>query len=418
MTSTTSRQTNLAIVNEWFYTIGGAERVLEEVLRLHPGADLYALVDFMPADQRWLFGDSHVFTSFLQRMPFAKKYFRHYLPLMPMAVEQFDLSPYDAVVSLSHAVAKGAITRADQLHLCYIHTPIRYAWDLQHDYLRESQLDRGLKGMFVRMVLHYLRLFDRLSADRVDVFVANSRYVAERVRKTYRRSAQVIYPPVDVNRFTLRDTKDDYYITASRLVPYKRIDRIVEAFRTMPDKRLRVFGEGPELKRLQALATPNVELLGHTTTGELQEALQHARAFVFAADEDFGIAPVEAQACGTPVIAYGRGGALESVVANRTGIFFAEQTASSIAEAVTWFDRNHERFDPWEARQNAERFSCERFRREFSTLLESEVSRLREGEIPRWQDDRDSNFDSDSELQAMLAAKRHRPRSTSTLSGS
>jgi glycosyltransferase involved in cell wall biosynthesis len=409
-------KSNLAIMNEWFYVVAGAEKVLEEVLRLYPGTDLYALVDFMPPDQRWLFGESRVFTSFLQRMPLAKKYFRHYLPLMPVAVEQFDLSRYDAVVSLYHAVAKGAITRADQLHLCYVHTPIRYAWDLQHQYLREMRMERGLKSILVRMVLHYMRMYDRLSADRVDVFVANSQYVAERVRKTYRRHAHVIYPPVDVEQFTRCDTKEDFYVTASRLVPYKRIDLIVEAFRHLPGKRLMVFGDGPELKRLRAMASPNVELKGHTSLAELRTHLQQARAFLFAADEDFGIAPVEAQACGTPVIAYGRGGALETVVPHQTGLFFKEQTAAAIGEAVEQFDRHREQFDPHVVRQNAERFSCERFRREFATLLEGELARLKDGAMPRWQElaefpDRSANE------HAVPAPKGQRGRTPSALAG-
>lgn len=415
MTPSKVDKSNLAIVNEWFYVVAGAEKVLEEVLHLYPGTDLYALVDFMPPDQRWLFGESQVFTSFLQRMPWAKKYFRHYLPLMPLAVEQFDLSKYNAVVSLYHAVAKGAITRADQLHLCYVHTPIRYAWDLQHQYLREMRMERGLKSVFVRMVLHYLRMYDRLSADRVDVFVANSHYVAERVRKTYRRHAHVIYPPVDVDQFTRCDSKEDFYVTASRLVPYKRIDLLVEAFRHMPDKRLMVFGDGPELKRLRSLASANVELKGHTSLQELRTHLQHARAFLFAADEDFGIAPVEAQACGTPVIAYGRGGALETVISDETGIFFDEQTVTAVCQAVEEFDRRHQRFDPYVVRQNAERFSCDRFRREFSALLEGELARLQSGAAPRWQD-RDENSEHAQQGSTVPSPKWQRGRATSALS--
>jgi glycosyltransferase involved in cell wall biosynthesis len=394
---------NVAIVNEWFYVVAGAERVLEEVLRVYPGADLYALVDFMPQDQRWLFGESQVHTSFIQKLPFAKKLFRQYLPFMPLAVEQFDLAKYEAVVSLHHAVAKGALTRADQLHVSYVHTPMRYAWDLQFEYLRESKLTWGLRSILVRMILHYLRMYDRLTADRVDVFLANSNYVAQRIRKTYRREAEVLYPPVDVEQFQLCREKEDFYITASRLVPYKRIDLIVEAFKQLPDRKLLVFGDGPELKKLQALAGSNVELRGYTAVTELRSHLQRAKAFLFAADEDFGIAPVEAQACGTPVIAFGRGGALETVVEGKTGTFFPEQSPTCIAAAVRRFEQQAERMEPEEIRLHAESFSGERFRTQFNAIMQREVQRLRQGAEPRHLEVVQSN----NEHQKFLAEKRH-----------
>jgi glycosyltransferase involved in cell wall biosynthesis len=400
---------NVAIVNEWFYVVAGAERVLEEVLRVYPGADLFALVDFMPKDQRWLFGESRVRTSFIQKFPFAKKLFRQYLPFMPLAVEQFDLSQYEAVVSLHHAVAKGALTRADQLHVSYVHTPMRYAWDLQFEYLRESKLTWGLRSILVRMILHYMRMYDRLAADRVDMFLANSHYVAQRIRKTYRREAEVVYPPVDVEQFQLCREKEDFYITASRLVPYKRIDLIVEAFKQLPDRKLLVFGDGPELKKLQSLAGKNVELRGYTKVEELRSHLQRAKAFLFAADEDFGIAPVEAQACGTPVIAFGRGGALETVLEGRTGTFFAEQTPTSIAAAVSRFESWGNRLEPEEIRQHAEQFSGARFRREFNAIMQREMERLKKGETPRHQEPDEPR---NSEHQRFLAEKRHSARSS------
>jgi glycosyltransferase involved in cell wall biosynthesis len=397
---------NIAIINEWFYVVAGAERVLEEVLHVYPGSDLYTLVDFMPQNKRGLFGKSKVFTSFIQKLPFSKWLFRQYLPFMPLAVEQFDLGKYEAIVSLHHAVAKNVVTRADQLHVSYVHTPMRYAWDLQHEYLRESKMTWGIKSILARMVMHYMRIVDHAAADRVDVYLANSNYVAQRIRKNYRRDAEVIYPPVDVNQFKLCREKEDFYITASRLVPYKRIDLIVEAFKHLPDRRLLVFGDGPEMKKLQALAGKNVELRGYTELQELREHLQRARAFIFAADEDFGIAPVEAQACGTPVIAYGRGGALESVVEGRTGTFFREQTAASISEAVHAFEKLSDGFDADDIRLHAEGFSNERFHREFSAVMERELSRLRSGEAPRHIDMEQRN----SEHQAFLAEKRHKPQ--------
>jgi glycosyltransferase involved in cell wall biosynthesis len=289
---------------------------------------------------------------------------------MPAAVEQFDLSAYDVVVSSNHAFAKGVITRPDQMHVCYIHTPIRYAWELQHEYLRQAKLTRGLKGMLVRAILHYLRAWDRMSADRVDAFIANSHYIARRVGKTYRRPAHVIYPPVDVDSFTLHESKEDFYLAASRMVPYKRIDLIVEAFAQMPDRHLVVIGDGSEYEKIAAKATPNVALLGYQRDEVLRDYMQRARAFLFAAEEDFGIMPVEAQACGTPVIAYGCGGATETVINGQTGLFFQRQSASCIRDAVTAFDSVRRQMHPELIRANAHRFGPARFRREISELVD------------------------------------------------
>ena len=254
---------NLAIMHEWFESYAGSERVVEQLLHTFPSAEVHALVDFLKGADRDALQGKDVETSFIQRLPFARKQFRNYLPLMPMAVEQFDLSGYDTVISSNHAFAKGIITRPDQMHVSYVHTPIRYAWELQHDYLRQANLTRGLKGMFVRATLHYLRNWDRMTSDRVDAYVANSHYIAARIRKTYRRPAYVIHPPVDINQFAVEPSNDDFYLTASRMVPYKRIDLIVEAFAKMPDRRLVVIGDGPEMKKIAAKATPNVQLLGY-----------------------------------------------------------------------------------------------------------------------------------------------------------
>lgn len=369
MNKTLSSSPSIAIVHEWLASYAGSERVVEQMLRVFPQADVFALVDFLPERQRHMLGGRPVQTSFIQRLPFARRAFRGYLPLMPLAVEQFDLDRYDIVLSSNHAVAKGALTRADQLHISYVHTPIRYAWDLHHQYLRGGGLLTGLRNLLARPVLHYLRLWDRLAADRVDLFVANSQYVARRIQKTYRRRAQVIYPPVDVQRFTLHAPKDDYYLAASRLVPYKRIDVIVEAFRQMPERRLVVIGNGPEYKRIAKRATPNVQLLGYQDDEVLVSHLQQARALVFAADEDFGILPVEAQACGTPVIAYGCGGTTETVLDGETGRFFREQTPDAIVAAVNHFESQPPAYDPAEIRQHALRFSAARFCDELSDLV-------------------------------------------------
>ena len=369
----------LAVIHEWLDSYAGSEKVVEQLLQSFPQADLYALVDFLaPKDRGMLFG-REVHTSFIQRLPLARRLFRKYLPLMPLAVEQFDLANYDVILSSSHAVAKGVLTRNDQLHISYVHTPIRYAWDLHHQYLRESKMTWGIRSLIARLTLHYLRLWDRASADRVDVFVANSRYVAARIEKTYRRDAHVIYPPVDVDRFTFQERKEDFYLAASRLVPYKRVDVIVEAFRLMPSRKLVVIGDGPQLSRLKKRATANIELLGYQDGATLQAHMASARAFVFAADEDFGIMPVEAQACGTPVIALGRGGAKETVIAGQTGCFFESQTPEAIVSAVEQFES--ESFDPYRIRVNAERFSIPRFRREIEELVSREYEQFQ----ARWR---------------------------------
>jgi glycosyltransferase involved in cell wall biosynthesis len=362
-----TRAPRIAIVHEWLSTYAGSERVIEQLLLLYPQADLFAVVDFVPEAERGFLGGRRPQTTFIQRLPFARSHFRHYLPLMPLAVEQLELAAYDIVISSNHAVAKGVITSPSQLHLCYVHSPIRYAWDLQHQYLRESGIQGGPKGWLVRAGLHYLRQWDVRSANGVDGFIANSRFIANRVRKVWRRDAEVIHPPVDVARFPLHAEKDAYYLTASRMVPYKKVPLIVEAFARMPQRRLVVIGDGTEFEKARALAAPNITLLGHQPHAALVEHMQRARAFVFAAEEDFGITPVEAQACGTPVIAYGRGGSLETVRGSgdptqRTGLFFAEQTVEAITEAVERFEADPLGFSPQACRQHAEGFAPEVFR--------------------------------------------------------
>ena len=360
----------VAVVHDWLSTYTGAERVLEQILRVFPDADLFAVFDVMPASERGFLAGRAVRTSPLQRAPLLHRWYRHYLPLMPLAVEQLDVSGYDLVLSSSWAVAKGVLTGPDQLHVCYCHTPVRYAWELQHEYLRAAGLTRGLRGAAVRYLLHRLRIWDVRTHPGVDSFVANSGYVARRIRKTYRRDAVVIHPPVDVAGFTPGGERDDYYLTMSRLVPYKRIDLIVEAFAAMPARRLVVIGDGPDRRKLERLAPANVTLLGHVPEEALRERLRRARAFVFAADEDFGIAPVEAQACGTPVIALGRGGALETVRGlddpAPTGVLYAEQSADGVRGAVELFERSEGAITAAACRENALRFGPERFRRELT----------------------------------------------------
>jgi glycosyltransferase involved in cell wall biosynthesis len=366
----------VAIVHEWLVNYAGSERVLEQLLRVFPDAQLFSVVDFLSEQERASFlGGRKSKTTFIQHLPGARSKFRNYLPLMPLAVEQHDLSDFDIVISSSHAVAKGVLTGPDQLHISYVHSPIRYAWDLQHQYLAESGLDRGAKSWIAKAMLHYIRLWDARTSSGVDHFVANSEFIARRIGKVYRREARVIYPPVDTHAFTPQTQKQSFYVTASRMVPYKRVPLIVEAFAKMPDRKLVVVGDGPDFARAKALATPNVELVGYQSNEVLQRYLRDARAFVFAAEEDFGITLVEAQACGTPVIAFGKGGALETVrdidsAAKPTGVLFSEQTCEHIERAVCRFEEHREQITPSNCRANAERFSIDRFVREIAGFVE------------------------------------------------
>lgn len=365
----------VAIVHDWLTVYAGAEKVLEQILTIWPDADVFSTVDFLEDHLRHFMRGKKATTTFVQRLPWAKKLYRSYLPLMPMAIEQLDLSGYDIVLSSSYAVAKGVITGPDQLHVSYVHSPIRYAWDLQHQYLREAGLTRGLKSAIVRAMLHYIRMWDLRTANGVDVFLANSHFIARRIEKVYRRPSSVIYPPVEVEQFQLGTSKENFYLTASRMVPYKRIPLIVEAFASMPDRKLVVVGTGPEYERAKAIATSNVQVLGYQDTPTLIDLMQKARAFVFAAEEDFGITPVEAQACGTPVIAFGKGGSLETVrgwadQTDPTGVFFDEQSVPAICAAVDRFEANAAKFSTQTCRKNSLRFGQARFKTELADAVQ------------------------------------------------
>ncbi|WP_115993987.1 glycosyltransferase family 4 protein [Cohnella lupini] len=364
----------IAVIHDRLVVYAGAEKVLEQILKVYPEADLFSLVDFLPDNQRDFLQQKKSKTSFIQRLPFSRKKHLSYLPFMPIAIEQFDLSKYDLVISSSYIAAKGVITGPTQLHISYVYTPIRYAWEMQHQYLKDFGKSRGLSSIFIRMVLHYIRNWDVRSTNGVDVIVTSSKFIRNRITKTYRRDSEIIYPPVDVEGFKYNEIKEEYYFTASRLVPYKRIDLIVEAFRQLPDKKLIIIGEGPEAGKLKSKLTSNIEFLGYQSTEVLQQYMQKAKAFVFAAEEDFGIVPVEAQACGTPVIAFGKGGALETVIPLGedlpTGIFFYEQTANSLLAAIKQFENNYKSFNAANCRNNALRFSEERFRNEFKALVD------------------------------------------------
>jgi len=367
----------VAIVHDFLYCYAGAERVLEQMVNVFPDADLFSLFDFLPPHERGFIQNKPVRSTFIQKLPFARTRHRQYLPLMPLAIEQLDVSEYDVVISSSYLAAKGVITRPDQLHICYCHSPVRFAWDLQHQYLNEAGLTRGIRSLLARAILHYIRNWDMRSANGVDLFLTNSHFVSRRISKVYRRDSTPIYPPVDTDWFTPGGKKQDFYLTASRLVPYKRIELIVDAFKRMPDRKLIVVGDGPEFRRIKARAGANITVLGHQPAEALRRYMQGARAFVFAAEEDFGIVTVEAQACGTPVIAFGRGGSTESVVEGVTGLFFRQQTTDAIIAAVEEFEADEAGWDPAVIRSHAERFGAARFRDEFRTFVEARWAEFR-----------------------------------------
>ncbi len=377
-----SQKPNVGIVADWLVTYAGAERVIKEFLDIFPESELYSIVDFLQPEARNELHGKHAVTSFIQNLPKSKNNYQKYFPLMPLAIEQLDVSSHDIILSSSHAVAKGILTGPDQLHISYVHSPIRYAWDLQHQYLREAGFNKGIKASIVKYLLHKIRLWDYRTANGVDHFIANSQFISRRIKKVYNRESTVIYPPVDVERFTLNDKKEDYYFTASRMVPYKRIDLIVEAFSKMPEKKLIVIGDGSEIGKVKSKASKNVEILGYQPNHIMLEHMQNAKAFVFAAEEDFGITPVEAQACGTPVIAFGKGGSLETIrplgVDNPTGLFFSEQTIESIISQVNAFERNVEIFEPENCRLNSLRFSSLRFKNEMDNFINDKWLKFQE----------------------------------------
>ena len=358
----------VAIVQDWLVSVGGAPKVVKAIYDAFPGADVFTLVAKEEACKELGIPWERVKTSFIQKFPFAKDKYRSYLSFFPFAIEQFDLRGYDVVISSSHCVAHGVLTKSDQLHVCYCHSPVRYVWDMYSEYLEESGLRTGLKAVVAKYILHRLRKWDVVSSLRVDEYLCNSRNVARRIAKTYRRDAKVIYPNIDVNAFSLCEEKEDYYIVISRLVEYKKIDIIIEAFNQMPDKRLVVIGDGPNYGAYQKMAKRNVEVKGYLPQEEVTRYLQKARAFVFAADEDLGMVPLEAASCGTPTIAYGHGGSLETVKDGVTGILFAEQTAASVIDAISRFEGL--KIDSKECRKWGERFSEERFKSEIRAFVE------------------------------------------------
>ena len=364
-----------ALVHEWLTpkATGGSELVVREILN-HIDADLYALIDFESTNPKSYLYQRQIGSTFLQHFPFAKNGIQKYLPFLPLAIEQLDLRQYDVILSSSHAVAKGILTTGNQLHICYCHSPMRYAWDLTFDYLHHSKLGSGVAGWLTRYLLHQLRQWDVLSANRVDYFIANSHHTARRIWRCYRREATVIYPPVNVETFPFLPHKEDFYLTVSRLVSYKQVSLIVKAFNQL-QRPLVIIGTGSEMKQIRELANSNIQILGWQPDEAVKNYMSRAKAFVYAACEDFGIALVEAQACGTPVIAYGAGGALETVKDVRsykdtgTGILFNRQTAEALVEAVEKFEIYQHELNPEYMRSHAAQFSPEVFARRYLDFL-------------------------------------------------
>ncbi len=363
------RKLRVAIVHEWFVNFAGSERVVEQMLEVFPDADVFSLVDFLPNSNKSFLKGKTPKTTFIQNLPFAKKHFRNYFPWFPIAVETHDLRPYDLILSSSHMVSKGVIINQDQLHVCYCHSPCRYAWDLYHQYLDEAGLKTGVKGFIAQFFLHRLRVWDQISTPRVHHFIANSKYIAKRISHVYNRVSEVVYPPVDVQNFTYVEEKDDYYFAAARLVPYKKMDLIVEAFGLMPDKKLIIVGSGPDDSKLKKYNFPNVELRKEADASEFLKLISRAKAFVFAAEEDFGITLAEAQACGTPVIAFGKGGASDIVIDGITGVLFWNQTSDSLISAVNKFESIQSQLVLKNISLNSQRFSNFTFREQLTQTI-------------------------------------------------
>lgn len=361
----------VAIVHDWLYVVGGAERVLQQILECFPGADVYTVFDTLSEKDRARIGiTGPVRTTFLQKIPRIGRWHRMFLPLMPIAIEQLDLSGYDVVISSSYAVAKGVLTGPDQLHVSYVHSPIRYAWDLQHRYLADTGNRHGLKSVLMRLLLHKIRIWDFRTAHGPDVMIANSHFISRRIRKVYGRTAKVIYPPVDLSVADGPVAKGDYFLAASRLVSYKNIEAVVRAFGQLPDLKLIVAGDGPERNHLESIAGGNISFAGYVSDQKMRELMGGARAFVFAAEEDFGIISVEAQSEGTPVLALRRGGSKETVLGGVTGLFFDEPTPEAIASTVEEFVAAEKNFSTGACIEYAGQFSAARFRSEFlSTVM-------------------------------------------------
>ncbi len=366
----------IAIIHDWFASYTGGEKCVESFLNIWKDADIFTLVNLYENDNRFeIFNRRKIKTSFLQKNRWIRNNYRKFLPLFPYAIEQFDLSEYDLIISSSSAVAKGVITNSSQVHICYCHTPMRYAWDLSFQYLKEAGLTKGIKGLFAKLTLHYLRIWDVNTSNRVDYFIANSNNISKRIKKIYGRDSEIIYPPVDTSFFTCGFQKSDYFVTVSRFVPYKKIDILIDAFNEMPDKKLIVIGDGPDWKKLRNRAGKNIDILNYQSPENLKRFLQNAKAFIFAAEEDFGISMIEALSCGTPVIAYNKGGAVETIATGKTGLFFNQQNKESVINALKEFESGKYKFNPHDLNLEAQKYSKQIFEEKIKNFVEDKLNK-------------------------------------------
>ncbi len=359
----------IAIVHDWLVTNAGAEKVLKSLLEVYPSSDIFSLVDFLNArDRKEILNNKNVKTSFIQKLPFSKKHFRNYLPFFPKAIESFDLSSYDLIISSSWAVAKGVKTHKKQVHICYCYTPIRYAWDLFDEYTQNLSF---FKKSLVIPTLKYIRKWDIKTLDRVNYFISDSNFVKNRINRIYKKNAKTIYPPVDTSSFTLNENKENFYLTASRLVPYKKTKLIVESFNKMPEKKLVVIGAGEEYEEIRKIAKENITLLGYKEKEVLISYMQRAKAFIYAAIEDFGIVPIEAMSCGTPIIALNKGGTAETVKDKITGLHFNNQSTADIIDAIKKFENMN--FDYKAISKSVQFYNDSRFKLEIKTFINTKI---------------------------------------------
>lgn len=354
----------IAIVCDWLTIYAGAERVILEMHQLFPKAPIYT--SLYDKEKCKVFKDADVRESALRYLPFARKFHRLFFPLMPYAFEKMDLSEYDIVISSSHSAAKGIITKPGTLHISYCHSPMRYVWDQSHSYQNTYKAFQPLKILY-RPILHKVRMWDRVASARVDKFIANSNYVSKRIKKYYKQDSEVLYPPVDLDTFSVGEKKRTNYLAVGRLIPYKRFDLIVEAFNKL-GLPLHVVGTGPELSKLKKMAKENIKFLGNISNEELREEYKNAKALIYPQIEDFGIVPLEAMASGTPVIALAKGGALETVKEKISGVFFEEQNVNALIKAVEKFKKM--KFEPAKVAKSVQEFSSARFKAELLHLIE------------------------------------------------
>jgi len=370
----------IAVVHEWLSLKVGSELVTERIIKLFKSVDVYSTVDFLSTeDRKELVGERKINTSFIQNLPMSRRHFRYYLPIFPFAVRSHDLDDYSLIISSSHAFAHGVKKKENQIHISYCHTPMRYIWDMQEIYLKAHKINFGPVGWASKLVTYFLRKWDARVSKNVDFYISNSSFTAQRIRRFYGRKAKVIFPPVNIDRFTVESEKEDFYVTASRLVCYKKVDVVVEAFTKMPNKKLIIIGDGSEKARLMKILTPNITLLSHLEFDKFHYYLRKAKAFVFAGKEDFGITFVEAQACGTPVIAFRKGGAGEIVKHKKSGILFDKQSTESLIAAVEEFETIRKGLRADEIRENAERFSVDRFNQELLTFVKTCITEKHAG---------------------------------------